>query len=103
MIAFSGKADDPATGPLPPQALSWQVILHHCAVENPLVCHQHPQQQFQGVAGGTFIAPDHEYPTHLEFVLTAAGGTSQGTSWWNSSMDQQEQADVQQLHFRQKI
>ena len=85
VITFSGKADDPATGPLPPQALSWQVILHHCAVENPLDCHQHPQQQFQGVAGGTFIAPDHEYPAHLEFVLTAAGGTSQGTSWWNTA------------------
>jgi hypothetical protein len=75
VIAFSGKADDPATGPLPPQALSWQVILHHCAVENPQDCHQHPQQQFQGVASGTFIAPDHEYPAHLEVVLTATGSS----------------------------
>ena len=31
----------------------------------------HTLQTFDGVAGGSFTAPDHEYPTHLELRLTA--------------------------------
>ena len=41
--------------------------MHHC----PSNCHTHPLQTFQGVAGGSFTAPDHEYPAHLELQLTA--------------------------------
>ena len=46
--------------------------MHHC----PSNCHQHTIQSFSGVAGGSFTAPDHEYPSHLELRLTAtdAGG-----------------------------
>ncbi|MGI8686027.1 MAG: PQQ-dependent sugar dehydrogenase [Acidimicrobiales bacterium] len=71
-IAFSGSATDPEQGQLPASALSWSVVLNHC----PSTCHTHPIQDFPGVAGGTFTAQDHEYPSHLEFRLTAtdAGG-----------------------------
>jgi uncharacterized repeat protein (TIGR01451 family) len=71
-IAFSGSASDPQQGTLPASALSWQLILHHC----PSNCHTHPLQTLTGVASGSFTAPDHEYPSHLELRLTAtdAGG-----------------------------
>ena len=63
---------------LPASRLSWSLILHHC----PSNCHQHPLQSFAGVASGSFAAPDHEYPSHLELRLTAvdSGGLQQSTS-----------------------
>jgi PKD repeat protein len=67
VINFSGSASDVQDGSLPPSALSWQLILHHC----PSNCHTHPIQSFSGVAGGSFTTPDHEYPSYLELQLTA--------------------------------
>ena len=67
MIQFAGGATDAQDGPLPASALSWTLILHHC----PSNCHQHGIQSFDGVAGGSFATPDHEYPSHLELRLTA--------------------------------
>ena len=52
-------------GSLPASALTWSVIMHHC----PSNCHTHDIQQFVGVASGSFPAPDHEYPSHLELRL----------------------------------
>ena len=43
------------------------LILQHC----PSNCHSHVLQTFSGVAGGSFTAPDHEYPSYLELELTA--------------------------------
>jgi uncharacterized repeat protein (TIGR01451 family) len=67
IITFSGHATDPQDGTLPASALSWQIIIHHC----PSNCHTHIYQTFSGVAGGSFPAPDHEYPSYLEVQLTA--------------------------------
>src|SRR4029453_6472983 len=66
-ISFSGHASDSQDGAEPPARLSWSVILHHC----PSNCHTHLVQTFSGVAGGSFSAPDHEYPSYLELQLTA--------------------------------
>jgi glucose/arabinose dehydrogenase/PKD repeat protein len=66
VITFSGSATDVQDGSLPPSALSWDLILQHC----PSNCHTHPLQSFTG-ANGSFTAPDHEYPSHLELKLTA--------------------------------
>ena len=41
--------------------------MQHC----PSNCHTHAVQTFAGVAGGSFTAPDHEYPSYLELELTA--------------------------------
>ena len=41
--------------------------MNHC----PSNCHTHPIQTFPNVASGSFNAPDHEYPSHLELRLTA--------------------------------
>jgi hypothetical protein len=78
VINFSGSATDPQQGTLPPSALSWALIMHHC----PSTCHQHTVQTFSGVASGSFTAPDHEYPSHLELILTAtdSGGLTDTAS-----------------------
>ena len=71
-LTFSGHATDPDQSTLPPSAFSWEIIMHHC----PSDCHTHPVQSFSGVMTGSFSAPDHEYPSHLEIKLTVtdAGG-----------------------------
>jgi glucose/arabinose dehydrogenase len=67
VLSFSGSAADAQDGALPASALSWSLVLHHC----PSNCHTHPIQDYSGVASGSFAAPDHEYPSHLELRLTA--------------------------------
>jgi glucose/arabinose dehydrogenase len=67
VITFSGSGTDTQDGTLPASALSWSLILQHC----PSNCHSHPLQTFDGVAGGSFTTPDHEYPSYLELRLTA--------------------------------
>jgi PKD repeat protein/glucose/arabinose dehydrogenase len=67
VISFSGSATDQQDGALPASALRWDLVLNHC----PSNCHQHTIQTYQGVASGSFTAPDHEYPSYLELTLTA--------------------------------
>ena len=57
---------DPEQGTLPASALSWTLLMQHC----PSNCHAHTIQSWPGVAGGSFSAPDHEYPSYLELKLT---------------------------------
>lgn len=73
-ISFTGHATDPQQGNLPASALSWELRLEHCATVGN--CHTHVVQTFSGVAGGSFIAPDHEYPSYLELALTATDAQS---------------------------
>src|SRR5262249_50681740 len=47
------------------------LILRHCARADATVCHTHPVQNWTRTASGNFVAPDHEYPSHLELSLTA--------------------------------
>jgi PKD repeat protein len=63
-ITFSGHASDAQDGTLPASALSWQLIIHHGG-------HTHLIQTFDGIASGSFAAPDHDYPSYLELQLTA--------------------------------
>jgi PKD repeat protein len=72
-IAFSGSATDREEGTLPASALNWSIVMHHCSTLGS--CHVHPLQDFLGVAGGSFVAPDHEYPSYLELRLTATDGS----------------------------
>ena len=78
VIAFSGHATDAQSGTLTASALTWSLVLAHC----PSTCHEHPLQTFSGTAAGSFVAPDHEYPSHLVLRLTATdpGGLSTTTS-----------------------
>jgi len=65
-ISFSGTASD-AQDALGPASMHWSVILHLCATQTQ--CHEHPQGTFDGVAGGSYIAPEHKYPSYLEVRL----------------------------------
>ncbi|MEO5662899.1 MAG: PQQ-dependent sugar dehydrogenase [Nocardioides sp.] len=67
VISFSGSGTDAQDGNLPASALSWELVMQHC----PSNCHSHTIQSFTGVSGGSFAAPDHEYPSYLELRLTA--------------------------------
>ena len=65
-VNYSGTASDPQET-LGPTSMKWSVSLHHCfAIDQ---CHEHPQGTFVG-AGGSFVAPEHEYPAYLTFTLT---------------------------------
>jgi PKD repeat protein len=66
VISFSGSATDQQDGTLPASALAWDLTLYHC----PSNCHTHQLQSFSG-ASGSFVTPDHEYPSYLELRLTA--------------------------------
>ena len=66
-IAFSGSATDAQDGALPASALSWSLSVRHC----PSNCHTHHIRDFRGVRSGSFSAPDHDYPSHLQLTLTA--------------------------------
>ena len=63
------------------RALTGRLILHHC----PSNCHSHPIQDFVGTAAGSFVAPDHEYPSHLELRLTATDSAGQSVTTSGSS------------------
>ena len=77
-ISFSGGATDAQDGTEPASRLSWDIVMHHC----PSTCHTHAIQTFAGVSSGSFQAPDHDYPSYLELVLTAtdANGASASTT-----------------------
>jgi glucose/arabinose dehydrogenase len=70
-IPYSATATDAQQGTLPDSAYKWKVILHHC----PSNCHEHAVVEASG-SSGFFVAPDHDYPSWLEFRLTVtdAGG-----------------------------
>ena len=79
-INFAGHATDVQDGSLPPPALKWSLILHHCFT--PTDCHTHLLQIVNGVSSGSFTTPDHDYPCWLELQLTAtdSGGLASTTS-----------------------
>ncbi len=80
-IEFSGSATDPDEpgGSLPSTSLDWATRLYHCP-GGASSCHAHPLQAFPAVDSGTLIAPDHDYPSHIEFRLTATDSRGLSTS-----------------------
>ncbi|WP_272473957.1 LamG-like jellyroll fold domain-containing protein [Baekduia alba] len=74
-IAFSGSAVDGHGAALPASALTWTFQMHHCSAIVPTSCHIHTLQTTNGVASGTFLYPDHEYPSYLTIQLTATDTT----------------------------
>jgi glucose/arabinose dehydrogenase len=65
-IYYQGSATDPDDGTLSGGSLKWNITIRHC----PDACHTHPYSEPEG-ASGSFVAPPHEYPSHLRFELTA--------------------------------
>ena len=68
-ISFSGSATDAEDGTVATSGLSWTLVQQHCPAGQS--CHSHTVQTFTGVSSGSFVAPDHEYPSYLELTLTA--------------------------------
>jgi glucose/arabinose dehydrogenase len=66
-ISFEGSGEDGEDGELPATSLDWVSRLYHC----PQACHAHPLQAFPSVSSGSFLAPEHDLPSHIELTLTA--------------------------------
>jgi len=77
-IPFAGRAGDAQDGSLPASALTWQLTLQHCTTSTN--CHAHTVQSWTGVASGSLVAPDHEYPSYLDLTLTATDSDGHRTS-----------------------
>ncbi len=54
---------------VPSSAFSWDFDLVHCVPNAPDSCHQHDQATING-SRGTFVMPDHEFPSFVEATLT---------------------------------
>jgi glucose/arabinose dehydrogenase len=55
---------------LPTANFYWSVRIAHCPNPGePENCHKHPLQTFPQGEEGTFIAPEHDYPSYLEINL----------------------------------
>jgi glucose/arabinose dehydrogenase len=76
VVSFSGSGTDAQDGTLPASAFTWTLDIRHCPSVS--TCHTHPVQTWSGITSGSFVAPDHEYPSHLELWLTVkdSGGLS---------------------------
>jgi len=72
-IVFAATAVDLQDGVLPPEAMKWRVVLYHCPSGG---CHPHPQGDYEGVAGGSFLAAPDGYPAYydIELTVTDSGG-----------------------------
>lgn len=77
VIQFTGIATDSEDGVLPDSAFAWSVVLLHCHELSS--CHEHVVQEWEGVDGGSFVAPDHEYPSFLDLHLTVTDSNGLST------------------------
>lgn len=77
-IAFAGSATDSTGGSIPTEDLEWDLILHHCETLDD--CHTHTIGTVSGIDSGSFVAPDHEYPSFIEVALTATSAAGLTTT-----------------------
>jgi glucose/arabinose dehydrogenase len=91
-IPFAGSATDTQDGVLAAKKLSWKSLLYHCP-QSAESCHVHPLQEFAETASGTLIAPDHDYPSRIELILTAVD--SRGLAASRSVQLLAQEADLQ--------
>lgn len=68
VVSFSGGAEDDSGAPVSASQLTWSLVMRHC----PSNCHAHVVQSWTGIRSGSFVAPDHEYPSYLQLRLEAA-------------------------------
>ncbi|MGN6816192.1 MAG: hypothetical protein ACTHK3_08915, partial [Solirubrobacterales bacterium] len=56
-----------------PLGYNWSTRLFHCPnPAEPTKCHTHPLGTFNGVRHESFIAPEHDYPSHIDVTVTYA-------------------------------
>ena len=66
-IELAGRAADDQDGALAGSSLKWTLVMLHC----PSNCHEHDIGTVGTGKTGSFVAPDHEYPSSLQLTLTA--------------------------------
>jgi glucose/arabinose dehydrogenase len=69
-ITLLGSAKDFQNNSLPGLSLYWSTRIAHCPT-GPENCHKHPLQVFAGLKEGSFLAPEHDYPSYIEITLRA--------------------------------
>jgi len=67
-ITLLGSAKDFQGNSLPGLSLYWSTRIAHCP-NGPENCHKHPLQVFAGLKEGSFLAPEHDYPSFIEITL----------------------------------
>jgi len=80
-LAFHGSAYDGAGQTIADANMTWDLVLRHCP--GGTSCHSHfiaGNLSTRHGPGGTFIAPDHSYPSHLELSLTATDADGLSTT-----------------------
>jgi glucose/arabinose dehydrogenase len=88
LISFSGEVTDPEDGLLPASQYDWTLFQLHCSHLDPNDCHSHSVQSWTGVAGGSFNAPDHGFPSHLVLRLSGSDfGIDGGKAVLSDSID----------------
>ncbi|HEY0009228.1 MAG TPA: PQQ-dependent sugar dehydrogenase, partial [Tepidisphaeraceae bacterium] len=78
-INFAGGATDNQGKTLPASRLVWTLVMMH-GNEISNTTHEHVIETFVGVAGGSLIAPEHEYPSWLELRLSATDDAGRSTT-----------------------
>jgi PKD repeat protein/glucose/arabinose dehydrogenase len=78
-ISFAATGSDAQDGTLGDAAFSWSFEMLHCPGGD---CHSHVIQELTATKTGSFIAPDHEYPSHLRLTVTVtdSGGMTSSVS-----------------------
>lgn len=66
VVQFAGEGRD-GSALLPAASLAWDLVVQHCPEVDH--CHPHVVQSFEGVASGSFVAPEHGYPYYLDLIL----------------------------------
>jgi glucose/arabinose dehydrogenase len=69
-FAGTAKAEGGAGPSLPDAGLYWKTRLLHCPF-SAANCHEHPLQIFPAKSSGELLAPDHDFPSYINFELTA--------------------------------
>jgi glucose/arabinose dehydrogenase len=69
LLKFAGWADEFGGEEVGYLNLNWKTRILHCPFGEG--CHRHPLQVFPSTGDGELIAPEHDYPSYIEFALTA--------------------------------
>ena len=74
LVVLGHRDRPPGRARWPPPKFTWTLAVEHC----PSDCHEHIIETRTGITGGTFNAPDHDYPSYVRIYLrvTDSGGLS---------------------------
>jgi glucose/arabinose dehydrogenase len=68
LVKLDGKGVDSKGEVKSPRPYYWETRLAHCPTSAGS-CHVHPLQTFSGIRRPEFVAPQHDYPSHIEVLL----------------------------------